>query len=161
MRRHDFISSLFWLLIGLGFASGGFYYGFGSWRDPGPGLLPVVFGMLLSVLSAGLLGMTLKAKKEAGTGTFSATEESWKAIGCTLFSLVAYMVILRQAGFILTTFLFTFFLLRFVGGKRWRISLLVALVFSIVCYGLFSSLLGTPLPKGRIYGSPVGLAARV
>jgi len=161
MRRHDVISSLFWVLIGLGFASGGFYYGFGSWRDPGPGLLPAVFGILLSVLSMGLLVMTLKANKETGTRTFSFTERNRKAIGYTLLSLVVYPVILREAGFILTTFLFSFSLLRFVGGKRWMISILVAFVFSMGCDGLFSSLLGTALPKGRIYGSPLGLAAGV
>ena len=50
-KRRDQISSLFWLFVGLGFASGGMHYGFGSWREPGAGFLPLLFGALLAFMS--------------------------------------------------------------------------------------------------------------
>ena len=155
MRIRNLISSLFWFLVGLGFTLGGLRYGFGTWREPGPGLLPSVFGILLSVLSATLFAKTIRTKREAGTLRFWEMEGSWKPIFFTLLSLAGYMVFLRPAGFILATFLFCFVLLKFIGQKRWGVSILIALVFSLTCYGLFARLLGTPLPRGQIYGSSV------
>jgi len=158
MKRYDLISGSFWLLVGLGFALGGIYYGFGSLRSPGPGLLPTVFGVVLAALSAGFLVTELKTGREADASPFWKKKGSWRRISFTFFSLVAYMVILKQVGFILTTFLFVFFLLRWVGEKKWMVSILTAAIFSMVCYALFSALLGTPLPKGQIYGSSLRLA---
>ena len=162
MKKYNLISGFFWLGIGLGFGWGGFYYGFGSWREPGPGLLPVVFGVTLAFLSLGLLGVTAKAKKGGVSKPFWQGQGSWKPVLITILLLFAYMGFLKQAGFILTTFMVVFSLLKFVAGKRWMISLGVALVLSFFCYGLFSGLLGTPLPKGQIiYGSAPGPVARV
>jgi putative tricarboxylic transport membrane protein len=161
LRNYDFISSLFWFLVGLGFAYGGFYYGFGSWKNPGPGLLPAVFGIILAILSITLMMVALKARMKPGTRRFWREKASWKPILFTILSLIAYMVFLKQVGFILITFLFIFSLLKFIGGKKWLVSILVAFVFSIVCHGLFSSLLKTPLPKGWIYGSSIRHTTRV
>ena len=155
MKKHDLISGFTSLFIGLAFAMGGFHYGFGSWKNPGPGFLAILFGILLVILSTGLLGMTLTASKEAADVPFWRSKGGWRRVFYSLISLVVYMLILKTAGFILTTFLFIAFLLRFVCRKRWIISVGVAITFSLVSYGLFSMLLGTPLPKGKIYGSSI------
>ncbi len=164
MRSYDLISSSFWFLVGLGFLAGGFRYGFGTWHEPGPGLLPVVFGALLGVLSVVLFIVSL-IKGRAGGGpqekTFWEMKGSWKTVLAVSISLVGYMAFFKLLGFILTTFLFLFFLLRFIGKKGWLISISLALVLSFFCQGLFSSLLGTPLPKGRVYGSAFRNSARV
>ncbi len=161
LRSYNLISSSFWFLIGLGFVAGGLRYGFGAWREPGPGLLPVVFGTLLGVLSLVLLIVSLIAGGKPQKKTFWEMKGSWKTVLAVSLSLVAYMVLFKQLGFILITFLFLFFLLRFIGKKGWLISISLALVLSLFCHGLFSLLLGTPLPKGRIYGSTFRTSARV
>ena len=161
MRSYNLTSSLFWFLAGIGFTLGGFHYGFGTWKEPGPGLLPVVFGTILGVLSIALFLTSLKGSEKAETKSFWETEKSWKPILFTLLALVGYMVLLKPIGFILVTFLFTFVLLRFIGQKGWGISILIALIFSLTCYGLFSRLLGTPLPRGQIYGSSFRHIARI
>jgi putative tricarboxylic transport membrane protein len=161
LRKYNLVSSLFWLLVGLGFTLGGFHYGFGAWKEPGPGLLPSVFGILLSTLSIILFLTTMKSEPETKAIRFWEGDGSWKPIFFTLLSLVGYMVLLKPIGFILVTFLFTFVLLRFIGQKRWVTSILLALIFSLTCYGLFSRLLGTPLPKGQLYGSSFRDIARV
>ena len=161
MRSYNLISSSFWFLIGLGFAIGGLRYGFGTWREPGPGLLPVVFGTLLAVLSLVLLIISLIARGTSDKKTFWETKGSWKTVLAVSLSLVGYMVLFKQLGFILITFLFLFFLLKFIGKKGWLISISVALVLSFFCHGLFLLLLGTPLPKGQIYGSAFSTPARV
>jgi putative tricarboxylic transport membrane protein len=161
LKKYDLSSGLFWLLIGLGFTGGGLRYGFGSWTGPGPGLLPVVFGVILMILSVGLLAAALFGVKEGKTKLFWQAGGSWKPILFTVIALLAYMALLKPAGFIPTTFLLVFYLLKFIGGKRWLISIGCALVSAFLCFYLFSGLLGTPLPKGQLYGFHLGSVAGV
>lgn len=161
MRSYNLISSLFWFLVGLGFTLGGLHYGFGSWKEPGPGLLPVVFGTLLGLLSVMLFILSLKGIKRSEGKPFWEMKGSWRTVLSVLASLFLYMAFFKQLGFILLTFLFIFFLLRFIGKKGWVISISLALVISFFSYGLFSLLLGTPLPKGQLYGSAFRASARV
>ena len=72
LKRRTQFSSLFWLFVGLGFAWGGIRYGFGSWREPGAGFLPIVFGMLLAVLSIFLFMMSLMRDPDNQKETFLA-----------------------------------------------------------------------------------------
>jgi putative tricarboxylic transport membrane protein len=161
MKKQDLISGTASLFIGLAFTLGGFRYGFGAWKNPGPGFLAILFGVLLMALSASLLAMTLRGAAEGANMPFWRSKGGWRPVLYSVLSLIVYMLILRKVGFLLTTFLFIFFLLRFVCGKRWVISVAVAVAFSLVSYGLFSVLLGTPLPKGRIYGSSIRVVDRV
>lgn len=148
MKKYDVASSIFTLLFGLGFALGGFHYGFGTWKSPGPGWLPVVFGLLLTLLSAMFLAVTLISPSRAIQESFEPRQGNWRPILLTLLGLVAYMLLLTPLGFILTTLLFVSLLLRFVWGKRWLVAIGMGLGFAFVSYGLFSLLLQTPLPKG-------------
>jgi putative tricarboxylic transport membrane protein len=161
LRSYNQVSSLFWFLVGLGFTLGGFHYGFGTWHEPGPGLLPVVFGTLLGVLSIALFLTSIKESGKGETKLFWEMKGSWKIVFTVFLSLLLYMVFLKLLGFILITFFFIFFLLRFIGKKGWLISISVAILLSFSCYGLFSLLLGTPLPKGQIYGSAFRAVAGV
>jgi putative tricarboxylic transport membrane protein len=161
LRSYNLISSFFWFLVGLGFTLGGLHYGFGSWKEPGPGLLPVVFGTLLGLLSVMLFILSLRQIKRSKGKPFWETTGSWKTVFAVLLSLLVYMALFKQLGFILLTFIFIFFLLRFIGKKGWVISISLALVISFFSYGLFSLLLGTPLPKGQLYGSAFRASARV
>ena len=161
MRGYNKISSLFWLLVGLGFVEGGARYGFGSWREPGAGFLPILFGMLLVVLSIFLFMISLKPDPNGQEKLFWMGGGSRTRIVLTFLSLVAYTALLKKIGFIVTTFLFVFFLMKGISGKGWALSLVVALAFSILGYGLFSLLLGVLLPKGTLYGSAFGYLVRV
>jgi putative tricarboxylic transport membrane protein len=161
LRKYNNISSLFWLLVGLGFAWGGIRYGFGSWREPGAGFLPIVFGMLLAVLSIFLFMISLIRDPDNQKNLFGLKGGSRTRIVLTFLSLVAYTALLKKVGFIVTTFLFVFFLMKGISGKGWGLSLVVALAFSLFGYGLFSLLLGVLLPKGTLYGSAFGYLVRV
>ncbi len=160
MRSYDVISSAFWFLVGVGFIAGGLRYGFGAWHQPGPGLLPVVFGAVLGILSSVLFIVSL-TREGSVQKAFWEAKGSWRTVLAVSLSLVGYMVLFKQLGFILTTFMFLFFLLRFIGKKGWILSIALALIISLSCYGFFSYVLGTPLPKGQIYGSALGTSARV
>lgn len=161
MRKYNQISSLLCLLVGLGFATGGIRYGFGSWREPGAGFLPLLFGMLLASLSVFLFILSLKRGPGGETKPFWLEEGSRRRIVLTFLSLVAYTALLKKIGFILTTFLFVLFLMKEISRKGWMLSLVVALAFSLLGYGLFSLVLGVVLPKGTLYGFALRYLVRV
>jgi putative tricarboxylic transport membrane protein len=89
-------------------------------------------------------------------GPFWSSKGSWKPVLFTTLGLIAYVLVLKPIGFILTTFLFVFYLMKFICKKRWSISIGTGVIFSLVSYGLFAYLLGTPLPKGYLYGRIIG-----
>ena len=151
VKKYDSISSFYFLMVGIGFVLGGFKYGFGTWRSPGPGFLPLVFGFLLMVLSI-ILGVTCyRTRQEVEHRSFWRIKGSWKSVSFTVLSLVVFTLFLETIGFILATFFFIFFMLKFICTKGWRISLGMAFVLSISSFVLFSTILGTPLPRGPIY----------
>jgi hypothetical protein len=56
--------------------------------------------------------------------------------------------VLERLGFLLATFILMVLLLRAIEAPRWPKVLIVALVTSLLSYGLFAWLLGVPLPGG-------------
>ena len=151
MRGYDLISSTAWLLVGLGFVAGGFQLGFGRWAAPGPGFFPGLIGGVLGLLGLVLLLRTAVQRPiSAGGGRtrFWKEKESWKAVLMSLLALIFYMLFLNPLGYLLTTFLFMGFLVKWVGKKGWALSLVLALLSSLVSYWLFHRWLEVSLPGG-------------
>ena len=152
MRRYDILSSIGLGIIGLGFCAGGIRLGFGSWQQPSPGFLPLLAGSVLFILSLALWIEALRSPAEGIRKPFWEREGAWKTIGLTFLGLVGYLLFFRSLGFITVTFFFALVMLRCIGGKGWWTALVVAALLSLASYGLFAGLLGTSLPKGKIYG---------
>jgi putative tricarboxylic transport membrane protein len=150
VRNNDFESSLFCLILGLVFITGGLRMGLGPLNAPGPGFFPAVIGGILSSLSA-VLFVTASRRKGPSEKTRVFKKGSWGKILPCLLSLIFYLAFLDYLGYILTTTLFIFFLLKVVGRKRWGPSILMAVVVSVSSYALFRMGLGVLLPKGFIH----------
>ena len=149
MRKYDLYSSFVCFLVGLGFILGGLKYRFGNLYAPGPGFLPFIFGGVFSLLSIGLFFTTILAKIGPSEKTaFWKTDGSWQRVLYSLFSLVGYLVGLNYLGYLLTTFLFSFYLFRFIGKRKSWISIGTAAITSLISYLLFDVAMGVPLPKG-------------
>jgi hypothetical protein len=162
MKRPDLWTSAFWLLIGLSFTCGGFRYGFGSWTDPGSGWFSVLFGLTLSGLSLGLLlNRLLGAGTRGASKPFWLTNDGARAVVGTILALVAYALVLKQTGYLVTSFLLSLFLLRFISALRWSKSLIAAFLFAGVSYLLFAVVLGANLPEGRLYGTFLKFVGRL
>ncbi len=151
MRNNDCVSSLFCLCLGLMFIGGGLRMGLGPLNAPGPGFFPAVIGGVLSSLSAVLLVTACRTKGAPATGSFWKQERGWMKIFPSLFSLFFYLAFLDFLGYLLTTGLFIFFLLKSVGRKGWGVSILMAVVVSLGSYAMFRMGLGVLLPKGLIH----------
>ena len=148
MKKYDRITSLVWL----GFAG---YICFesirlplGSLRDPGPGFLPLLVGLILAGLSVVCFRRAQTAESEDQKGSWYS-QERWKNLIWVLLALFAYALTLDPLGFLLSTFLFLSFLFRVgMGPKKWFWSIGGSLIASLSCYVVFELWLRTQLPKG-------------
>ena len=151
MRDKEKLSSIVWMLVGLGFIWGGLKLGIGPLNAPGPGFFPTLIGGIFSLLSATLLiTASLRKNQPQEKSSFWKKEKSWKKVLLSLLSLVFYLISLNFLGYIITTFLFILYLLKFVGKGGWRFSILTAILVSFISYAIFKIGLGVLLPKGLI-----------
>ena len=119
----------------------------GSFRVPQTGFFPRVLGILLVLLTVGELVRALR-QRETATPAGKIASEGWFRIGATLTTMLCFALLLERLGFLLATFLLMVLLLRAIEAPRWPKVLIVALVTSLLSYGLFAWLLGVPLPAG-------------
>lgn len=161
-KRRDLFSSLVLIALGAGWVLYSFQYPLGAMDLPGPGLVPLVAGLLLIALSAQLL---LSALPTVGTadrkGAVSAVEPEKAELRKPLLMLAAmgaYIFTMGWAGYLLNTFLLVLLGVRIMGGRDWAIPLLVAAGTTILTYLLFVSFLNVPLPQGQLI--PISFVAR-
>ncbi|HET9916860.1 MAG TPA: tripartite tricarboxylate transporter TctB family protein [Candidatus Binatia bacterium] len=121
--------------------------GFGSVRVPQTGFFPRVLGILLLLLALADLFRALR-QAEPALFTEKITGVGWIRLGATLATMLGFAVVLERVGFLVATFFLMVLLLRAIEAPRWPKVLLVALVTSVLSYGLFAWLLGVPLPAG-------------
>jgi putative tricarboxylic transport membrane protein len=151
MRKNDKWSSILCFFIGLGFIAGGIKMGLGPLNAPGAGFFPAAIGGIFSILSLALLiAASLGKNHGEEKKPFWKGEKSWVKVSLALLALVFYLIFLDYLGYLLTTVLFMFFLLRFVGKKGWTVSICTAVLVSLGSYALFRIALGVPLPRGLI-----------
>jgi putative tricarboxylic transport membrane protein len=151
MRSYDLGSSLLCLFIGMGFVIGGVKMGLGPPNAPGAGFFPIVIGGIFSTLSLALLIKTALGRTRTGEKQrFWKANDSWTKVTLVLLSLIMFMLLLEFLGYLATTIVFIFFLLKFVGKKGWSASIIMAVLVSLCSYALFKMALGVSLPGGLI-----------
>lgn len=152
MNRQDQLSSLVWLFVGL-FIIVGSLYSLKVWTasEPGPGLFPLIAGILLSFMSLIIL---IK-------GTFTKTLEKkslrvlwsglkWKKVFYMTGALLIYSLILDFIGFILSTLLLLIFLFIGIQPQKWKVAIGLSLFTSVGSYLLFYRILQVQLPRGLL-----------
>jgi len=148
MNKYDRTSSLVWLAFSLLICIESFRLPLGSVREPGPGFLPLLVGVILAGLSA-ICFLQGRRVPSAGPKGVWYPAERWKNLIWVLFSLFAYALLLDILGFLITTFLFLVCLFRFgMETQRWTRSLAGSAIASVSCYAVFELWLRTQLPKG-------------
>jgi len=145
---YDRIGSLFFLIVGLFFTIYSQSVDIGNWHQPGPGFLPLMAGLSLGGMSLFLFLKSFNIKKKKDFYNFFPEKKSWKRVLLTFLGLGFYNFTLPYLGFGLTTFLFIFYLLRFIFPQTWKRSLWIALNGSIISHIIFIEFLKTQFPKG-------------
>jgi putative tricarboxylic transport membrane protein len=149
MKRNNIIGGIFFLIVGLIFAVYSRSVNIGDWSEPGAGFLPFYGGLVMIGMAVLLLVASL-AGKGAGTAAepFFPEADSWKRVLSTFLALVGYNLLLRHLGFVLVTFFFVAFLVKFIFPQSWTKSLATAALSTVCVQVVFVYLLEINFPKG-------------
>jgi putative tricarboxylic transport membrane protein len=153
LKEHDVISSLIWIAVSALFCWEAVDLGLGNLMEPGAGLFPFLISLFLILLAIGLFAASLR---KGGRFSFIEIRKSWpdrngfRRIGLTVLFLASYVLALNYLGFLLTTFLFIFLLLRFIEPQKWPTVILGSLLTAGGSYAIFEIWLRANLPVGLL-----------
>jgi putative tricarboxylic transport membrane protein len=118
----------------------------------GPGHYPIAVAGLIIILALWLLWQTFRSEPYTEkTPSAEAQKSNPQAVkhlisGFGLF--LVYVIIMPYLGFALSTALFAFCFIRFIGGFGYLLCTIVALAIPALLWTIFAYLLTVPLPKG-------------
>jgi putative tricarboxylic transport membrane protein len=146
-RISDRIFGLIWFALGSGMAIEGRKLGMGSLSSPGSGFVPFLAGSSLALCGLVLVVLaTIRKGKGGGKKTWGG--QNWRNLVIPVLSVVIYAFLMEPLGFLISTFLLVFVLLKMTDPKRWLSPVLTSLLVVLSCHILFSVLFKIPLPKG-------------
>ena len=143
-KKPEFIINLLLMILGLLVITMSFKLGFGALKKPGPGLVPLLAGSIISV-SAILLILPGKPKRANPAG-FTKRELRVYPLLSLVFS--GWIIVIPYLGYLLGTFLATFFFAKIIRLKGWWRPLLLSAGTTLFCYLLFDFWFYMDLPKG-------------
>lgn len=151
----DALTGLITLTIGI-------VYGIMSYNLPrasiGNPMAPAMYPLMLAV-TLGCLGICLFLKGSLKDSLSSlsqlkqnATESNkinWMMITKTCILCLLYAVIFNYVGYVISTMAFLFLMLCLInnGKQKWKVNIVISILFSIGIYLIFSRLLGIYLPQ--------------
>lgn len=115
-----------------------------------PKIFPVILGIAMTILGFALLiDELIKNSKSKDKETIKLSfGNSGKKIAITVINAIAYALLFNILGYVLSTIIFLEVELLIFGGlKSWKISTIVSVIFSIIAFLIFNTLLGLYLPK--------------
>ena len=145
MKRLDseITGSLFWIVVGIAFALGAMQMRLGTFRNPGPGFIPLGIALLL------LLFSLTNLIKGLGRRVSHIGAVPWKKPAVVVDSVLLYMWVLALIGFLPSTFMLMVALLGLlirVRKNRWPKVFLSAAVAAVSAWLIFAVFLRVPLP---------------
>jgi putative tricarboxylic transport membrane protein len=150
LKKSDLIPALIWLGLGIAVAVGSYRLELGTMHTPGPGLMPFILGVILSLCSLPILvrsiKMTIIKAKKRNESIWSGVE--FKKLIVVLVSLIGYAVLIERIGYVVITFLVLLVLFKTVETQKWSLVLLLSFLTVISTYVLFVIILKVMLPSG-------------
>jgi len=150
MKNRDLVSSIIWMALGGLFVAGALQQGLMRRGVPGPGFLPFFSGLALIFVSVFVFIPALSKREMREGSNFFPERDSFRKILLALIALFAFGIAMEYAGYLLTTFLFMFFVARIMEPKGWRTIAVLAFLTAVLSYLLFVVLLEVQLPKGLL-----------
>lgn len=146
MKRGQ-ISSLVCLGFGIFISVESLRLPIGSWRDPGPGFLPLGTGIILAILS--FFDYLESRKSEIAESEDSwYSRERWPKLIMVVAALFIYILSWPILGFIVSTVGLLLFFFLAVETQKWFVTLGGCILITLAFYGLFELWLKSQLPKG-------------
>ena len=110
---------------------------------PQPGLLPFIYGIVLTILAL-ILFIKTWLGHAGGNGTFG---QLWRPI-VFILALFIYVAISKFAGYIIAATILSAMVLRIMDTQKWWKILLISFIVALGSYFLFDRLLDLRLPVG-------------
>ncbi|MBM9593161.1 tripartite tricarboxylate transporter TctB family protein [Roseitranquillus sediminis] len=117
---------------------------FGTMDAPGPGIFPLAVGILMAVVSLGVIAEA-RTTREPGKLHLPAGYDATRLLS-VFTALVVFVLALSVLGLPIAAFLFVAFYVRLVGRVTWAASVLSGAGVAIGVYVVFEVLLGVRLP---------------
>jgi putative tricarboxylic transport membrane protein len=151
MKKNQVFTILFWVALGVFVMYSSWRFGLGSFRTPGPGLMPFLLGTLLCVVSLYFFAVSFFGKS-AGKDIESKGKEGEpnhadiKKLVLVVVSLILYALVLEKLGYMIAT-LFLLFGLFWAAGTTRLVAAISSAATMVLTYLLFSRL-GVVFPEG-------------
>ena len=150
MGKADQISSIFWLIFGLAVIFRSYQIGPGALTNPGPGFLSFWSGVILCGLSVLVIFRGKLDQRVGAGGKISQLWSglSWPKSAYILSALVAYVLVFKYLGFMVSTALLLVFLFKGIEPETWLRATSSSILISVIIYILFGIWLQVQLPRG-------------
>jgi len=154
VNEKDFSSGLFLFLLGLFLAFLSIRYSIWSKFGPDEGFFPLAVAMIIIGLSLIIIVKSFFIAKPQEKGKTSDDKKrkiiTTLRVSIYVILMLLYGFMLEKIGFLITSAVLIFPILKYVEKQSWKITLLVGFGSIITSYILFVHFLGVPLPRGFI-----------
>jgi hypothetical protein len=123
----------------------------GSIAQPGPGIYPILVGVLLLIGSLGT-GLEAALRPSPDAEIVWPTGKAGRRVLAVSLAILGYVVLLPTAGWAVSGFLVTLIALHVMNLRRWPVKVALALVVGVGSSYAFAILLDVPLPLGIWFG---------
>jgi putative tricarboxylic transport membrane protein len=120
-------------------------YSFGTPVAPKSGFLPQIIGYSATLISGYLFIRSLLGKGDSAGVRMKC---DFKSLGCLVALMIAYILIFKPLGYLISTFILLFVSMKIGKVKGWKTPVLVSVLTSGAFYMIFKVFLSVPLPKG-------------
>jgi putative tricarboxylic transport membrane protein len=119
-------------------------------KNPGPGFIPFIIGILLVSCSSFYLVRVFRKADLEGNGrkTSAGEKRNYAAILGITACAILFPLVLETLKFLMTTFVVSFFMFLVLRPKKRAFAFFLAAGMSISSFLIFSRLLGVGLPMG-------------
>lgn len=152
MKRLSFFFYGFLIFTGIGICWLSLQMGYGEAARPGSGFLPFWFGLLMALISLGIVIQGYRQKKDklaAGNKRTPQAIDPRKPL-VILGAMVLYGLCLYPLGSVLANMIFLLLILQLVWPKGWKFNLVAMLLINSAFYVVFQILMEVRLPLGLI-----------
>ena len=150
MTRADRVTAALLLALAVAFSAGALkFYPYSSEGGPGSAFLPFWLGVAMAALA---LLMMVRRPRAADAGIdWAPRGEARSRVLVVAGVTLAFVALLDVLGMILGTALYLTVLIRFLGGHRWWVTLLVAAGAAGFNWLVFAHWLRVPFPQGVLW----------
>lgn len=127
-------------------------YGLWSYGEPGPGLFPVIVSGVTATFAVVALVVAMAGREPPEEFDPEAAQQEgpirWGKLAIYVGAILVWPWLMVPLGYILSTTIALFVILRFAEGMRWGATAITLVAAVAMSWLVFDHLLGVPLPSG-------------